>query len=144
MKSSYKIPILLLIFGFLFLAFSNLKEPSPVTSTFQDPEIKTQQKNSHLLNMSDLEAIKKSADYLKSLGKDLMFQETEIQYIDNDELSLIFKDNNNEDVYYKGNYLLIHFYPHEQSQDLHESIRVYIGDHGKVLGYSSHPYSNNS
>jgi len=89
-----------------------------------------------LLNMTDLEIIKKTADYLKSRGETLTFQETEINYYHNETESVVCKDDEGRDVVYKGDYLQIKYYPHPDAGGKEQyCIIVFMGEGGKVLGY---------
>ena len=89
-----------------------------------------------LLNMTDLEIIKKTADYLKSRGETLTFQETEINYFHNETESVVCKDDEGRDVVYKGDYLQIIYYPHPDTGGKEQHcIIVFMGEGGKVLGY---------
>lgn len=87
-----------------------------------------------ILNMTDLEIIKKTADYLKSRGETLIFEETEITYFNNETENLVCKDDKGQDVFYQGDYLQIKYYPHPNAED-NKCIIVFLGEGGKVLGY---------
>lgn len=101
----------------------------------KEPQIKTQQKSISIRKMSDLEVIKKCADYLKSCGKKLTFEETKIIYENNQTSSSICKNKNNEDVYYTGDYLVVYFYPHSHIEHQESIIKVFISEDGTVLGH---------
>jgi hypothetical protein len=135
MKKIFIVLMFVLIFFLLFIGCSENQKSStlPVVST--QPEAKTQQRSISILKMSDLEIIKKSADYLKSCGKSLVFEETKILYENNLELSPICKDRDNQDVLYSGDYLIIYFYPHAQLQEQENILIVYMGEEGKILGF---------
>lgn len=134
MKKSFRFlwPALILILLLMSCNKNSLETP---TITLE-PEVKAQQKTASILKMSDLEIIKKSADYLKACGKSLVFEETNISFENNLEQTIVCKDNDDEDVYYKGSYLAVHFYPHHQIQEQGNILVVYIGEGGGVLGYS--------
>lgn len=136
MKKIFQIPMLIIILVLLSLGCNKNDKFSPVSSSGENPEMKTQQKSVSILNMSDLEIIKKSADYLKSCGKSLVFEETKILYENSLKSSPICKDHDNEDVYYRGDYLVIYFYPHNNMQEQENILMVYIDQDGKVLGYT--------
>ena len=85
--------------------------------------------------MSDLEIIKKSADYLKSCGISLVFEETNILLHMNPQSSLICKNEYGEDISYKDDYLEIQFYPHELIHESGNPLSVFINKDGLVLGY---------
>lgn len=139
MKNNYSIQIFAIVLILFLLGCShNENFPQSFTAT-QEPITESQQRISSLLNMSDLELIKKSADYLKSHGENLVFKETQTIYMDSTSLAPIFENSQGEDVYYQGNYLAIHFYPDPQPQKLSEGFIVFIGDKGKVLGYTRSP-----
>lgn len=87
-----------------------------------------------ILNMTDLEIIKKTGDYLKSRGETLIFEETEITYFNNETENLVCKDDKGQDVFYQGDYLQIKYYPHPNAED-NKCIIVFLGEEGKVLGY---------
>jgi len=101
----------------------------------EEPQIKTQQKSVSLRKMSDLEVIKKCADYLKSCGKKLTFEETKIIYENNQTSSSLCKNKDNQDVYYTGDYLVVYFYPHSHIEHQEGIIKVFISEDGTVLGY---------
>lgn len=101
----------------------------------EEPQIKTQQKSISIRKMSDLEVIKKCADYLKSCGKKLTFEETKIIYENNQTSSSICKNKNNEDVYYTGDYLVVYFYPYSHIEHQESIIKVFISEDGTVLGH---------
>lgn len=136
MKKIFQIPMLILILILLLIGCNKNEKFNQVSGITQDPEIKTQQKSISILNMSDLEIIKRSADYLKSCGKSLVFEETKILYENNLKSSPLCKNKDDEDVYYSGDYLVVHFYPHAEMQEQENILTVYIGEGGKVLGYT--------
>lgn len=92
-----------------------------------------------IMNMSDLEIIKKSSDYLKSFGKSLVFEETKILYRNNSTSKIICKGDPNggdlKDIFYEGDYLSVYFYPHSKMAEGENILIVYIDDSGKVLGF---------
>lgn len=136
MKKFLTIPMLILILALLSLGCNSNDKFNPVSGIDESPEMKTQQKSISILNMSDLEIIKKSADYLKSCGRSLVFEETKILYENNLKLSSICKDKDNEDVYYSGDYLIVYFYPHAEMQEQENILMVFIDQDGNVLGYN--------
>ncbi len=136
MRKIITIPMLVLILALLFIGCNNNDKFNPVSDIDDNTEIKTQQKSVYILHMSDLEIIKRSADYLKSSGINLAFEETKILYENNPTLSPICKDKDNQDVYYSGDYLKVYFYPHPEIQDQGKILLVFIGEDGKVLGYA--------
>lgn len=87
-----------------------------------------------ILNMTDLEIIKRTADYLKSRGETLMFEETEITYFHNETEKVVCKDDKGQEVPYQGDYLEIKYYPHPNAEDNY-CIKVFLGEGGRVLGY---------
>ena len=87
--------------------------------------------------MTDLEIIKKSSDYLKTHGKNLVFAETRILYENDIDLSSVCKNMVIEDLYYSGDCLVVYFYPHPEMEKQGEILKVYIGKDGKVLGFTA-------
>ena len=100
MKKNFQIPMLSIILILLLLGCNKYDKFNPVFTGSVEPQVKTQQKSVSIMKMSDLEIIKKSSDYLKSFGKNLVFEETKILYEMNQNLSTICKNKDNEDVYY--------------------------------------------
>lgn len=135
MIKKIRISILILILAVLLLGCNNNDIFHSDSSTIEEPQVKTQQKAVSIRKMSDLEVIKKSADYLKSCGKKLTFEETKIVYENNQNLSSICKNKDNEDVYYSGEYLVVYFYPHSHMEHQEGIIKVFIGEDGTVLGH---------
>jgi len=135
MIKKIRISILILILAVLLLGCNNNDIFHSDSSTIEEPQVKTQQKAVCIRKMSDLEVIKKSADYLKSCGKKLTFEETKIVYENNQNLSSICKNKDNEDVYYSGEYLVVYFYPHSHMEHQEGIIKVFIGEDGTVLGH---------
>ncbi|NLJ67284.1 MAG: hypothetical protein GX340_08250 [Clostridiales bacterium] len=135
MKSVYLTFIPLLIVALLLSGCNKNINPEPVYEGAEVPEAEIQQKSISILNMSDLEIIKKSSDFLKSCGKTLTFEETRIIYENNMDTDILCKNQDNQDVQYKGEYLAIYFYPHAQIQEQENILVVYLGHNGKVLGY---------
>ena len=78
MKRLYLTFIPLFIVALLLLGCNKNINLKPVYEDVEVPEAEIQQKSISILNMSDLEIIKKSADFLKSCGKTLTFEETRI------------------------------------------------------------------
>ena len=112
MKRLYLTFIPLFIVALLLLGCNKNINLKPVYEDVEVPEAEIQQKSISILNMSDLEIIKKSADFLKSCGKTLTFEETRIVYENNINTDILCKNQDNLDVHYKGEYLAIYFYPH--------------------------------
>lgn len=135
MKRLYLTFIPLFIVALLLLGCNKNINLKPVYEDVEVPEAEIQQKSISILNMSDLEIIKKSADFLKSCGKTLTFEETRIVYENNINTDILCKNQDNLDVHYKGEYLAIYFYPHAQIQEQENILVVYLGHNGKVLGY---------
>lgn len=127
------IPIFILIL--LVSGCNKSNNPNPVWGSTEAPDAEIQHKSISILNMSDLEIIKKSSDFLKSCGKTLIFEETRILYENNLDTNVLCKNKDNKDVSYKGEYLAIYFYPHAKMQEQENILIVYIGDGGQVLGY---------
>lgn len=113
---------------------SNLTKDNISNTPLQEQYAK--QSSTSILNMTDLEIIKKTSDYLKSLGEKLTFQETEIIYGCNETESVIYKDEKGQDVIYKGEYLKIKYYPNPNDKNKQKPcIVVFLGEENKVLGY---------
>lgn len=130
-----QIPIFIIIVMLLLLGCNKNDISHPDSPTIAEPQIKTQQKSVSLRKMSDLEVIKKCADYLKSCGKKLTFEETKIIYENNQTSSSLCKNKDNQDVYYTGDYLVVYFYPHSHIEHQEGIIKVFISEDGTVLGY---------
>jgi hypothetical protein len=49
----------------------------------------------------------------------------------------VCKDEKGKDVFYKGDYLQVKYYPHPDAGDKNQSycIVVFMGEGGKILGY---------
>ncbi len=135
MIKKIQILTLIVILVFLFLGCNKNNISHSNSSTIEEPQIKAQQKSVSIRKMSDLEVIKKCADYLKSCGKKLTFEETKIIYENNQSPSSICKNKDNEDVYYSGEYLVVSFYPHSHMEHQDSIIKVFIGEDGRVLGH---------
>ena len=135
MINKVQIPLLIIILILLCLGCNNINTLHPISTNIEEPQVKTQQKSFSIRKMSDLEVIKKSADYLKSCGKKLVFEETKIIYENNQDTSSICKNKDNQDVYYTGEYLVVYFYPHRHMQEQENIIKVFIGADATVLGY---------
>lgn len=136
MKKFFIIPMLIFLLVLLNPGCKKNEIVNPNPDIEENLEMKTQQKSISILRMSDLEIIKRSSDYLKSFGKNLVFEETEILYKDNPKSSLICKNKDKEDVYYSGDYLVVSFYSPSNMQEEDKILMVYIDEDGKVLGYN--------
>ena len=79
----------------IILVFYSWVATKMIYHDMEEPQIKTQQKSISIRKMSDLEVIKKCADYLKSCGKKLTFEETKIIYENNQTSSSICKNKDN-------------------------------------------------
>lgn len=133
-KVYYFIPLFILILA-LLLSCTTDDLSKPINRTANNSESRVHQKATSILYMSDLEIIKKSADYIKSIGKNLTFEETKIQYSHSPNPRLLCKNHKGEDIYHSGEYLVIYFYPHAQIQKSENILAIFIGDNGTVLGY---------
>lgn len=133
MKIKFQIILLILILNSLILGCNRHKQSILPYNATDKPEIYTQHSSMLISKMSDLEVIKKSADYMESYGENLIFEETKIEFMNDDGSSPIFINDKNEEVYYIGDYLIINFYSFAQEPE--SILMVYIGENGKVLGH---------
>gem|GEM_PF-2764362 len=99
------------------------------------PEDEAEQTHSTIYTLSDLEIIKKSADFLKSHGEKVYFEESMITVLHADEKTPICIGPDEKEVFYQGDYMEVRLYPDPDNGDDPDCTIVYLSDKGNVLGY---------
>ena len=103
-------------------------------------------RSSFLTRMDDLKAINIAANYLKSIGETVEFQETYIEYHEAGKSAARLSIAGDETLEYSGDYLEVRLYNSEDpvNHPCEHCTVIYISREGKVLGqnkiFSDNPF----
>ncbi|HHY82673.1 MAG TPA: hypothetical protein GX505_08340 [Clostridiales bacterium] len=129
--------LLTLILLFIIFAYVSCNAANTQKNTQdQEPHDTAFKGSTFLIRMDDLKAINIAANYLKSLGETVSFQETYIEYHEAGKTAAKISLIGNKTIEYSGDYLEVRLYDSEDpvNHPCEHCTIIYITQDGKILG----------
>jgi hypothetical protein len=125
---------LLYIISLAILLWACSSEVSIDNITQPASDLETHTKQSTIFNLSELEIIKKSADYFKSLGETITFTESLMTILNSEDAPLTFQDSQGKYIQHTGNYMLVKLFKEpDQQEDFTQCYTIYLAEDGSIL-----------